>query len=363
MSYRSSCSFIAFVCICVPPLSADDTDSIVVGLSSRHPSNQIEALKRCVKLKPLPQRLVGSINSLILSNNPEIRAEAVRAAGNSDSESSVDVVSKMVEREDNEECLISAASTICIYGPRAKKAIPALVAKLKSRNSNTALACDDPFDFNDNVDCCILKALVCIGPDSAVPLTEMCNNNTLSSELRHASGRTLLKLGQNAKPALNQIIQLASESDAEIRATMLQVLLVAAGNSDVTKRVIAGSLIDSHTSLRIKAAELLYKTDQSNVLSIPVLVDVVETGTPDERWQAIYQLGKIGPKAASAVHSIARHLDSQDMKLRAAAARALGRVGPEAYPAIPALKKNLDNPDAEVQSAAKQALKKIEITQ
>ncbi len=107
---------------------------------------------------------------------------------------------------------------------------------------------------------------------------------------------------------------------------------------------------------RIYALEKLVKMDKEKYLPLLVkaLIEELENGVGDDRWNAALQLGKIGDK--SAVPSLIRVLkDKKDSVLKKEAAEALARIGDRR--AIPALVEALK--DQFVQREAAIALGKM----
>ena len=70
---------------------------------------------------------------------------------------------------------------------------------------------------------------------------------------------------------------------------------------------------------------------------MPALTIALKDKSHAVRKLAAETLGKIGPKAATAVLALTGLLRDSSERVRGAAAEALGRIGPKAAPAIPVL--------------------------
>ena len=75
--------------------------------------------------------------------------------------------------------------------------------------------------------------------------------------------------------------------------------------------------------------------------------------------QEVRFVALLGPRAADAVPSLARLIDSEDLAVRFGAIETLPKMGPAAKEAIPALEAACDDPNAELAAAAREALAAI----
>lgn len=77
--------------------------------------------------------------------------------------------------------------------------------------------------------------------------------------------------------------------------------------------------------------------------AVPALLQVVRTGTEEEKYRAVRVLGRIGPAAAEAVPDLVGLLTGTELEIPSALASALAGIGAPAEPPVLAL---LASPDA-----------------
>lgn len=93
--------------------------------------------------------------------------------------------------------------------------------------------------------------------------------------------------------------------------------------------------------------------------SIPEWIQLLDGMDPRLREIAAHALGDFGPKAVSAVPTLARHLADESDLVRLYSAYALASIGPAASEAVPALQRSAQSDDPALRSAASHALAKI----
>jgi HEAT repeat protein len=102
---------------------------------------------------------------------------------------------------------------------------------------------------------------------------------------------------------------------------------------------------------------------EKHEISLPLLLKVVRDEDEDEneRINAIYIIGRMGPDAASAVATLTKTLSSRSSstEVKAVSAGALGRIGRKANSAVTALSTHLKHKNKWVQEQAERALKSI----
>jgi HEAT repeat protein len=89
-------------------------------------------------------------------------------------------------------------------------------------------------------------------------------------------------------------------------------------------------------------------------------VQVLQTGEPAARKQAVKVLGNVGAADPAAIPALARAVKDGEVEVRRQAVLGLLNMGPVAIQALPDLKKALDDPDAKVRAYAARAVDVIE---
>lgn len=90
--------------------------------------------------------------------------------------------------------------------------------------------------------------------------------------------------------------------------------------------------------------------------AVPALVELLRTGSPEERLTAANTLWGMGARAGAAASDLAALLADSDPRLRVAAAMALEALGPSAAPAVDALVAALSDRDPTLRQSAVKAL-------
>jgi HEAT repeat protein len=94
--------------------------------------------------------------------------------------------------------------------------------------------------------------------------------------------------------------------------------------------------------------------------TVPTLIETLKDPSPDMRYWAARELGKLsGQDAKAVVPALTEALGDPDEMVRMGAAYALGSLGRLAAPALPALQKAAKDRSQEVRAAANYAVKQI----
>ena len=99
-------------------------------------------------------------------------------------------------------------------------------------------------------------------------------------------------------------------------------------------------------------------------INVAQQVELLKSGDPDKRAEALTALAEGGPYSAEAVPALIEVLNDPDPNLVSMAAYALGEIGPKAAAAVPALKEAYDKSTRmEVTPALANALRAIDPSQ
>jgi HEAT repeat protein len=100
--------------------------------------------------------------------------------------------------------------------------------------------------------------------------------------------------------------------------------------------------------------------DKKNTYSVESLTESLKGGSPDDRYQAARALGRLGPKARSAVPALVEAMQDPEKTVRIGAIYGLADIGPEAADALPSLRQALRDRDNEIAKGAAYAVKQIQ---
>jgi HEAT repeat protein len=223
---------------------------------------------------------------------------------------------------------LEAASALAKLGPKAREAIPALIAALG--DSSTLVR------FQSG------EALVNLGPDAVPALTEALKHR--SATVRSEAVSTLGRIGAAARPAISSLTRLLKDdSDKYVRSDAATALIKIDPRSPAVIAALSAALGDPDEYVRVFVASALCRAgrrrDAIKELTRILRNDGAQAGL------AASELGDLGADAAEAVPALIDVLSGPDTPVRYAAVRALGKIGPQARGAVPALARRLMDRD------------------
>jgi len=231
--------------------------------------------------------------------------------------------------------VISMLGRIC-----SKRAIDRLTEKLNSNNKN-----DREFAKSklENIDQLTLQAV-------SVLINGL---NDKDSSVRINAIIALGEIGPkaiSAVPALKKILKIKHSYMWKYRAKAAYALGKIGSNNEKIAQILIKALDDEDRNCIAHSHNSKYsgKSEYTSYAYVRV------------RMHMIHGLGKIGPKAESAVPKLRILLKNPDARIRSSAAQALGEIGPKAAPAvIDLLLKALNDKNSYVQKRAAEALGRI----
>ncbi len=230
----------------------------------------------------------------------------------------------------------SAAWALGEIGPRAREAIPALVAISTSADRNVRMHA--------------VTALSRLGGDPG-RILPLLFENVMSESIISDSVR---RMGAAAVPALLSMMREEIARREEMgpggRSAAVsksppwplisrEAVLYGVGAEAIPYLLeIAGNPGDE---LRPVALRALGKTGPRAGEAVPLLIEALEDPRSDVKRSAITALGWIGPASEKAVPPLSAFLENRSDSIKEAAAEALGRIGPAASAAVPPLERML----------------------
>jgi HEAT repeat protein len=152
-----------------------------------------------------------------------------------------------------------------------------------------------------------------------------------------------------------ELIAALGSADEKERVAAAWALGAAEGGEAGTSALVR-SLKDEVAGVRAGAAWSLGRIGPKARSAVAPLVDSLDDEDEAVRWRAVSALGQIRPDPAAELDPLIRLLEEDGGRGRALAAEIMGRIGPPAAVAVPALERALGDPRAVVRGRAAWAL-------
>jgi HEAT repeat protein len=255
------------------------TAKLVAALKDEEQRTRLIAVKALFDLKPPPEKVAPVLAEALHDSDPEVVHNVIDALA-SQGEAAVPRAIKALE---NEKLRVPAIMLLRQLGPKAKDAVPALVALAKN-NRSAALRHE------------IIDALEAIGSASeqSVPtLVEMLGDSDV--EVQRGATFALGKIGPAAKAALPAIR--ANAEKQELRPVSIWALVrIAPDDAKIA--------------------------DQA----VPVAIAALKRDEAFIRFEAAETLRLIGPRARTAIPALEAASEDPDQHVRKAVAEALKQI-------------------------------------
>lgn len=279
-------------------------------LTSTDPLIIIKALDRLCEAGPSATHAVSLILPLLSDTNWKIRAAAARCFGYIGSQADATVAGLIDALHDPKAPVrVNAAVALGVVGKKSAVAVLALTSVLQDSHPSVRVA-------------------------AGIAL------NTIDPLLSSTSANPVIDEWQ-ARPVEKRIP----------KPETVGKYVAALKGSDSKKYISA---------MRKISSVLDVNQENLNALIFPIIPDLISL-LGDPSWKirswAARLLGRIGPKADSAVSDLVHALQDHSITVRSCAAYALGRLGEYASVAIPALEETLHDPDRSVRTSAHMALR------
>ena len=238
---------------------------------------------------------------------------------------------------------LRAAKVLRAMGPRAKEALPALLAMVKEKD----------YEVRREVRGAV-KTLAVGGSVETAKLREALSDT--DQAVRHQAASLLGSM--RAKKQVKD--ELAKGLDDPDPARRLAVL--AAINTLHTKTAVGSlckALTDPDVTVRRTAAQQLRGlAGPTSTVAVEPLARAISDADPAVRQAALHALCRIGPPAGAALPALLRHLPGAEPQDRPITIQAIGQVGAGHPESLDAVLAALGDPDAKVRAAAGQLLSK-----
>lgn len=341
----------------------DDVSRLAKRIESGDAADRLSAINGLHKVDSVPADLVPVLKSALLRDkNAQVRAAAAFVLYRIPEEAVVDALLTAIRNDCDIGVRKEALRSIGAMGHKAKKAIPELIRTLRNPSSYMKggfSVCFAGLFGTDCLGCRAAYALVGIGSDSSVGLAETAVDKQYDKVVRLTAIKALTALGWEGRAAVDSLVQVVRDEDQALKVAALWALARVSPTSLEVKRAILGALADTSSYVRAIAASILFQLDETNVISVPVLIQLIDDPDRNTQVEAISQLGAIGAKATAAIPKLIRILDAEEPQLRWAVSNALRDMGPLASDALPSLRKLLKDSQVSVRTAAARAIRAI----
>ncbi len=269
---------------------------------------------------------------------------------------------------------VEAAQSLGTLGTSAGSAVPALLDSLNSPDAEVRAA--------------VTLALAATKPQDAAAIERLIERlSDDSPRVRATAAYAWDKSAMRSKATVEALIQAALDSDAVVRREVRDALRTINAPREMTLSLWAKTLEDADPQVVIPAMMTLAELGKDAVPSLrealrnestaywaahvatdlgpdaaeltPELVEVLKHEDPECRMQALVALGEIGDAAKSAVPAIIELLESDSFdSVKYAAAYALGEIA-DPDEVVPELTKLLESEDLGLRAIAARGLVKV----
>ena len=210
------------------------------------------------------------------------------------------------------------------WGPEAKATVPELIQIVKQGT-----------DHQSRINALAPLAEVGAGsPEAVSTLVQALSDR----RLEYSAAFAVARLGTSAKPALPALIDVvkAAKQKPALRGLDFEFMALAAIGPEATPAV--PWLIDAVTNSVSRSCALeALKALGPGPAAVPALIQVLQTGSPKDRYTAAECLMRVGPAAQAAIPSLELAQRDDNPILCVLAAVALGTIRGQPESALPAL--------------------------
>lgn len=211
-------------------------------------------------------------------------------------------------RDPDEYVRLGAIESLGGMGPKAKEAIPPLIASIE-RGAGFGLAEEPAYDRLSDAEIAALGRIGLASTEVMAVLFHHFKSHPGDASARVVAVRAMGELGPSARAGLPLIDE---------------------------------ALHDLQPAVRCEAVEAVGHVSGVSAAAVSQLREALRDADGQVRSAAARTLGGLGPGAAAAVPSLVAALEDEDRWVQQAATEAIGRMGPEAEDAARALKSRRD---------------------
>ena len=288
--------------------------------------------------EPAPQgRPISYWQETLRQEDSEMAARGVEALSHAGAEAIPTLISLLSDPNP-----ISRARSAEALAKMGAASVPALT---------DALGHEDPY-----VRVSAARSLLYLGPagKDAIPSLIEALNDEQTFVRKMARGA----LGHMSKEALPALAKALNRKDPVFRYRLLEVLKDIGPDASDAAPEIAGVLTDKNAAVQAMALMAFETIGPAAKVAIPQLREAAKAGADREvRPRAIDVLCQVDPGSPETIALIVSAM--QDITIRYPLVQDLGRLGPKARSAMPALEDALKDKDPAVREATAEAIRKI----
>ncbi|MDB5353996.1 MAG: lyase domain protein repeat-containing protein [Phycisphaerales bacterium] len=197
------------------------------------------------------------------------------------------------------------------------------------------------------------------GPKRPTVFIELMDSDDVKE--RRLAASVLSRRHDPVEMVVSTWVHALDDSDREVLVAAISWLADLGDDAKGAEPKLRAIVAKSEPVIARPAAILLLRMGrEGRSVAITYLVNVLSTGTTEEKDQAIRALAAVGAEAKPAVPALVAMLADAGNDLRIDIARTLGAIGPDAKAALPVLTRMADNRHIDVRTAAVAALAKID---
>jgi HEAT repeat protein len=328
----------------IGPAGAADLPLLKEKLGDREPAVRGFATRAMGQVGPAARDYVPLLVALLKDDDPDLRRASAEALGKigRDAKAAVPALAKALQDQDTEVRTRAVAALEQIG--RQPQTVAALFQALKDSDEAVARRAVEA-----------LKKIGPLGKEDVPILREGLQSP--QALVRSEAIQALGQLGAEAKDALPEFIAAVGDKESIVKLRAIQALGSLAGDAKDAVPALVKALAEKDEAIRGAAIKTLGEIGPPAKAAIPGLILLLGDSACGNL--AADSLANIG---TDAVKPLAQELNATDKQVRLRAVQTLGRIGPRAKSAVLDLSsREKRERDREVRAAIKDALRKVQV--
>ena len=310
--------------------------------------NPVASLNACDALAGIGAASADAVEPLIAaakSSDAKLRWHAISALGDIGQPAKAAIPTIVAALSDADtQVRFNAGHALKLFG---EAAVPSLVEALKNEKAQ-------PY---------VLPVIAGIGPDAKGAVTPLAGLiQSKDANLQREAIIALASIGEAAKPTVPALIKAVDDKKFASRPAAA-FALGKIKSKEAVPSLKNGLNSSDDPVLQLASVWALLQIDPTNreyeAIALPKLIGALTSERPGMRREAVETLGRMGPRAKSAVPELQKRLKDDDALVRRETLIAFAEIGPDSQPAVEAITKLLAESDPSLRPVACYALGKI----